>query len=151
MHKQTVISKEREVTARETALAEKESHILALLAQKDAELAPAHQQLNKAHADVDSKIRAAVHARDEELRALVVKREAEVQGVMDSRAEELRLAVVKREEQYDAAWAAREEELMKQVESMVEERVAYEVERIKAEQRGRYIVILFSTFLLTTS
>ncbi|KAK2466540.1 hypothetical protein APHAL10511_001402 [Amanita phalloides] len=125
-HRATVSHKEREVLVREAALHEKERHLAALLAQKDAELASlqkhvAHIQHRAGvqrytQQDVEAAVRNAVARREEELRVAVMRREEEVKAAMAKREEEIAGAVKKREMEVCESWARREVEITKEVE-----------------------------------
>ena len=73
-----MVAKERELSAREAAFIEKESHIQAILSQKDTEIASLQQHVVDCQSAVDTRIRQAITKREEELRVAVMKREEEV-------------------------------------------------------------------------
>lgn len=113
-HKSTVVNKEHEVLARESALVEKEQHLAALVANKDAQINEFQQLLAQPQSQphliqanqqmIDAQVVAAVARREEELRLLVMKREEEVATAMTRREEEIMDAVRKREEEVLGAW-----------------------------------------------
>jgi NIMA (never in mitosis gene a)-related kinase 2 len=123
VHKTAAMNKERELLAREASLAEKERHLVAVLAKKDAEVAALQKhvaQIQRAGArygkeDVEAAVRIAVARREEELRVLITQREKEVQAAMAKREEEIQEAVRIREQKVYEAWARREAEITKEV------------------------------------
>ena len=115
--------REREVTAREQSLQETEQRLVALITQKDHEIATLQQAMedNKtarrfsAH-DVELAVRQAVMRRENELRVLVTEREGEVAASMNKREEEIMEAVQRREAEICEAWVRREGEIRKEYE-----------------------------------
>ncbi|KAL0946330.1 hypothetical protein HGRIS_012568 [Hohenbuehelia grisea] len=135
-HKSNVLSKEREVLAREAALAEKENRVTALLNQKDTEIASLKNVITELHAQtqqtqqtVQAQVRAAVHKREGELRTAVDRREEEVAAAMARREEEIMEAIRRREEEIAEAWRTREEQIRKEVGEEVDERVRWVIQR----------------------
>ena len=120
-----MIAKERELVAREAAFAEKESHMQAVLAQKDTKIASLQQHVAESQSVVDVRIREAITKREEELRVAVMKREEEVAAAMARREEEIMGAVRTREEEIFEAWRGREEQIRKEVGEAVEERMRW--------------------------
>ena len=124
MHKTAAMNKERELLAREASLVEKERHLAAVLAKKDAEVAVLQKhvaQLQRAGAwysqeQLEAAVRTAVATREEELRILVMQREKVVQAAMAKREAEIAEAVRKREQRVYEAWARREAEITREVE-----------------------------------
>ena len=122
-HKTAAMNKERELLAREASLVEKERHLAAVLAKKDAEVAALQKhvaQLQRAGArygqeHLEAAVRTAVTRREEELRILVMQREREVQAAMAKREAEIAEAVREREQRVYEAWARREAEITKEV------------------------------------
>ncbi|PFH46257.1 hypothetical protein AMATHDRAFT_199708 [Amanita thiersii Skay4041] len=130
-HKSAIASKEREVIARESLLADKEKQINSLLMQKDAEIASLqkmialaqqqhqqqhqHKQRQYTQPEVELAIKNAVARREAELRVLVMRREEEVKLAMTRREEEIMEAVRRRETEVCEAWARRESEVTKEV------------------------------------
>ncbi|KAI6043381.1 kinase-like domain-containing protein [Pisolithus marmoratus] len=122
-HKSSVVAKERELSAREATLAEREARLTALVAEKDAEILRLHQLISTAESRVDVRIREAIGKREEELRLAVMKREQEVAAAMARREEEIMNAVRQREREIFEAWSAREEQIRAESNSAVEEKM----------------------------
>jgi len=120
-----VIAKERELTARESAFAEKESHMHVVLSQKDAEIASLRQHVIESQSAVDARIKEAIVKREEELRVAVMRREEEVAAAMARREEEIMGAVRTREEEILEAWRGREEQIRKEVSEPAEEQLKW--------------------------
>lgn len=124
-HKSAVIAKEREISARETALAEREAKITAIVVEKDAEVHRLHHLLSAAQAQLDARIREAIGKREEELRVAIRKREEEVAAAMARREEEILSAVRQREQEISDAWRTREAQIKVEVEEMIAERMKW--------------------------
>ena len=124
-HKSAVIAKEREVSARETALADREAKFTALVVEKDAEILRLHNIISTAQSQLDARIRDAVGKREEELRVAVRKREEEVASAMARREEEILSAVRQREQEIFDAWRAREEQIKAEAEAMIAEKMQW--------------------------
>ncbi|KAI9567210.1 kinase-like domain-containing protein [Boletus coccyginus] len=124
-HKSAVIAKEREISARETALAEREAKITAVVVEKDAEVHRLHHLLSAAQAQLDARIREAIGKREEELRVAIRKREEEVAAAMARREEEIMSAVRQREQEISDAWRTREAQIKVEAEEMIAERVQW--------------------------
>jgi NIMA (never in mitosis gene a)-related kinase len=135
IHKSTVINREREVIARETALREQEQQLASILSSKENEIvalqcmvAQLEHQQHRQQQDVDLAIKEAVARREEELRILVMKRETEVAEAMARREEEIMEAVRKREAEIFEEWRAREVSMEQEMEEQIkilEERVEW--------------------------
>ncbi|KAF9475225.1 kinase-like protein [Pholiota conissans] len=122
-HRATVAAKEREVLQRETALLENQQRLHSVLTEKEQQIAHLQQLLTQAQAQppttslspsdphLQALIKAAVSARETELRTLVMEREAEVARAIALREEEIMEAVRKREEDVMEAVRAREAEM----------------------------------------
>ncbi|KAH7909222.1 kinase-like domain-containing protein [Hygrophoropsis aurantiaca] len=128
-HKAAVAAKEREVSAREGALAEKESHLTNCVAEKDAEISRLHNQLTQARTHIDTRIREAISKREEELRVAVMKREEEVAAAMARREAEILDAVRQREQEIFEAWRAREDQIRLEMAAAVEEKAKWASQR----------------------
>ncbi|KAF9242044.1 kinase-like domain-containing protein [Melanogaster broomeanus] len=124
-HKSVVVAKEREVSARETALAEREARLTALVAEKDAEILNLHTLISTAQSQLDTRIREAIGKREEELRIAVRKREEEVAAAMARREEEIMTAVRQREQEIFEAWRTREEQMKVETEAAVSEKMLW--------------------------
>ncbi|KAG6914843.1 hypothetical protein DXG01_014975 [Tephrocybe rancida] len=146
-HRADAAAKERDLSLKEAMLREREQQMVALVAQKDAEIAnlqmmaTVHGQQNQfSQQQVDAAIKQAVANREEELRVLVMKREKEVADAMARREEEIMEAVRQREVEVCEAWAAREAEIRKEIAdnvNAVEERVEWmeaKEEELKIEE-----------------
>jgi NIMA (never in mitosis gene a)-related kinase len=120
-----VIAKERELTAREAAFMEKESHMHNTLLQKDAEIASLQHHVIESRSIVEARIKEAITKREEELRVAVMRREEEVAIAMARREEEIMGAVQTREEEIYEAWREREEQIRKEVNEAVEEKMKW--------------------------
>lgn len=125
LHKTTVVAREREVAAREAALADKESSLTSLLAAKDTEIAGLRALLATAEETHQAKVREALLKREEELRAMVLKQEAEVAARMARREEEIMEAVRRREEDIAKMWADWERDTRESMQRAVDERMAW--------------------------
>ncbi|KAH0826861.1 kinase-like domain-containing protein [Lanmaoa asiatica] len=124
-HKSAVIAKEREVSARETALADREAKLTPLVVEKDAEILRLHNLVSTAQSQLDARIREAVGKREEELRVAVRKREEEVAAAMARREEEILSAVRQREQEIFDAWRKREEQIKVEAEAMIAEKMQW--------------------------
>lgn len=136
-HKSAVVTKEREVFAREAALAEREARISTLLSDKDAEIVRLQQLISTAQLQLDTRIREAIGRREEELRLAVIKREEEVAAAMARREEEIMTAVRQREQEIFEAWRVREEHIRTEANAAVEEKMKWVAAReadLEAEQ-----------------
>ncbi|KAI6144136.1 kinase-like domain-containing protein [Pisolithus tinctorius] len=122
-HKSAVVAKERDLSAREAALADREARLTTLIAEKDAEILRLHRLMSTAESQVDVRIREAIGKREEELRLAVIKREQEVAAAMARREEEIMNAVRQREREIFDAWSAREGQIRSEANSAVEERM----------------------------
>lgn len=136
-HKTAVVAKEREVSAREATLAEREARIVTLLNDKDTEILRLQQLISTAQVQLDVRIREAVGRREEELRLAVIKREAEVAAAMARREEEIMTAVRQREQEIFDAWRIREEHIRTEANAAVAEKMKWVTARevdLEAEQ-----------------
>jgi len=120
-HRAAVIEKEREISARETALAEREAKLTALVAEKDAEIHRLHNLVSTAQSQLDARIREETDRREEELRVAIRKCEVEVSATMARREEEILSAGWLREQEIIGAWRSRKEQI-KEAEEMIAER-----------------------------
>ncbi|KAH9829093.1 kinase-like protein [Rhodofomes roseus] len=148
-HRSAVIAKERDLAARETAIAQRENSLQALLSQKETELAALRTSLATAQSS-QSSLKAAfettlaerVRHREQELRALVAAQEAEVAARMARREEEIMAAVRAREEEIARMWAEWEAKTREAMGAAVEERMEWvraqagEVEAERARLEG---------------
>ncbi|KIP02581.1 hypothetical protein PHLGIDRAFT_26519 [Phlebiopsis gigantea 11061_1 CR5-6] len=137
VHKSNVVGRERDVAAREAAVAEKEGQLTTLLAQKDAELGTLRALLATAEQTHQTKVREALLKREDELRAMVLKQEADVALRMARREEEIMDAVRRREEDIAKMWADWERETREGMVRAVEERMAWVAERTDDLERER--------------
>ncbi|KAG0707824.1 kinase-like domain-containing protein [Suillus ampliporus] len=107
-HKVAVVTREREVAAREAALAEREARLTSIVSEKDHETARLHELLRQAEANSEQRLHD-VRKRMEEVMAL--------------REEELENHVRQRDQELFAWWTAREQEIragmMKELEDKV--------------------------------
>jgi hypothetical protein len=124
-HKSAVIAKEREISARETVMAERETKLTALVVEKDAEILRLHHLISTAQSQLDARIREAIGMREEELRVAIRKREEEVAAAMARREEEIMSAVRQREQEIFDAWRTREEQIKAEAEEMTTERIQW--------------------------
>lgn len=134
-HRSAVAAKEREVLARETALVDVQSHLQAVVAERDAQITALQRHIAQQQhtplagtytsADVQAAAKAAVAAREDELRKAVMQREAEVAQAIAAREEEIMEAVRTREAEFDAAAAAREQEIAAAFEARAQEMEAH--------------------------
>ncbi|KDQ55567.1 hypothetical protein JAAARDRAFT_195419 [Jaapia argillacea MUCL 33604] len=148
--KATVLAKEREVAARESLLAEKETHLQTLLASKDAEITSLQTALRTQIESINAQIAHAVSLRETSLKAAVAKREEEVGVAMQRREEEILASVRKREVEINEAWVVKEKEIREEMKGGVEERMEWvrrreeelkeegeRLEGVKAEVEGK--------------
>ena len=124
-HKSAVIAKEREISVRETALAERETKLTAIVVEKDAEILRLHNVVSTAQSQLDTRIREAICKREEELRVAIRKREEEVAAAMARREEEILAAVRQREQEIFDAWRTREEQIKAEAETMIVEKMQW--------------------------
>ena len=152
-HKASILARERDVAAREASLLSRESQLTTLttlLATKETELVSLRALLSTAETNHQRKVREALLKREEELRAQVLKHEAEVALRMARREEEIMEAVQKREEEIGCMWARWERETREEMCRAVEERMEWvkvrteelerekvEVERMRVEMEER--------------
>ncbi|KIK70729.1 hypothetical protein GYMLUDRAFT_32770 [Collybiopsis luxurians FD-317 M1] len=140
-HKSTVVSREREVAAREVALVEREQQLTALVAKKDSEIASLHQtivqnqHLQFSQQDLESAVREAISRREEELRVLVLQREEEVAAAIAKREEEIIASVNKREADLNEAWEIREAQIRQEVDERIKWVQEREVDLATEEKR----------------
>lgn len=71
VHKASLVTKERDIAAREAAAAEREGAIASMMAAKDEEIASLRSLAASAETMLHARIREAIARRDEELRAMV--------------------------------------------------------------------------------
>ena len=136
-HKSAVIAKEREISARETAMAEREVELTVLLTEKDGEILRLHNLISTAQSQLDARIREAIGKREEELRVALRKREEEVAVAMARREDEIMSAVRQREQEIFDAWRTQEEQIKAEEEAMITERMQWIAAReadLEAEQ-----------------
>ncbi|OBZ70768.1 G2-specific protein kinase nim-1 [Grifola frondosa] len=137
-HKANLVAKERDLVARESTLAEREKQLTTVLAQKDEELASLRAAISVAETTLQQRVRAAVARRDEELRAMVLKQEADVAARMARREEEIMEAVRKREGEVATMWAEWEKKTREGMGKAVEERMDWVQQRtaeLEAEEQ----------------
>ncbi|KAI0661385.1 kinase-like domain-containing protein [Cubamyces menziesii] len=128
-HKAALLAKERDLMAREAVLADRETKLTAVVAQKDEEIASLRALLATAETTLQQRVRAAVARRDEELRAMVLKQEEEVAARMARREEEIMEAVRRREEDVARMWADWERQTREGMGRAVEERMEWVQQR----------------------
>lgn len=124
-HKSAVVAKEREISAREAVLVDREAKLTALMVEKDAEILGLHNIISTAQFQLDTRIREAVSKREEELRLAIRKREEEVAAAMARREGEIMSAVRQREQEIFDAWRAREEKIKVEAEAMIAEKMQW--------------------------
>ncbi|KAL6303524.1 kinase-like domain-containing protein [Sparassis latifolia] len=147
-HKASLQARERDIVAREAAIAEKETRLnallteketraKALLSQKDEKIATLRSQAANTEAAQLMRIREAVTRRDEELRAMVLKQEAEVAARMARREEEIMEAVRRREEEITQMWIEWETKAREAMSRAVEERMEWVQQRAEELEHER--------------
>lgn len=136
-HKTSVAAKEREVTAREAALAEKEAQLASILGQKETELTTLRALLATAEMTHQTKVREALMRREEDLRQMVLKQEAEVAARMSRREEEIMDAVRRREEEIGRMWAQWERETREGMARAIDERMGWVQQRTEELEQER--------------
>ncbi|KAJ3716687.1 kinase-like domain-containing protein [Lentinula raphanica] len=140
-HKNTIVARERDVTAREAALVEREQRLNALVMEKDKEIASLHlaiaqkQHLQYSQQELEAAVHEAISRREEELRVLVLQREEEVAAAIAKREEEIIASVNKREEELNQAWVMREEQIRQEVDDKVRWIQERENELVAEEKR----------------
>ncbi|KAF8547909.1 hypothetical protein OG21DRAFT_1501321 [Imleria badia] len=80
-HKSAVISKDLGISARETALAEREAKLTTVVAGKDAGILSLHNFVSTAQSQLNARIREATGKREEEVAAAMARREDEIPDV----------------------------------------------------------------------
>lgn len=121
-HKVAVVTKEREVAAREAALAEREARLTSIVSEKDHEIVRLRELLGQAEALSEQRLRD-VRKRMEEVMAL--------------REEELEQHVRQRDQELFAWWTTREQEIKAGMMKELEDRVNWvrgREEELEAEQ-----------------
>ena len=113
MHRSTTVAKERELSARETALAEREAKLTALVAEKDAdsENLRLYNLVSTTQSPLDARIREAIDKRQEELRVAIRRCEEVVAATMARREEKILSAVRERKQESINAWRTRKEQI----------------------------------------
>jgi len=127
-----VSAKERDLAARESAVAHRENSLQALLSQKETELAAlrtslatAQTSLSSVQAAFETTLAERVRHREQELRALVAAQETEVAARMARREEEIMAAVRAREEEIARMWAEWEAKTREAMGAAVEQRMEW--------------------------
>ncbi|KAG2368496.1 kinase-like domain-containing protein [Suillus spraguei] len=121
-HKVAVVTKEREVAAREAALAEREARLVSIVSEKDHEIVRLRELLGQAEALSEQRLRD-VRKRMEEVMAL--------------REEELEQHVRQRDQELFAWWTTREQEIRAGMMKELEDKVNWvrgREEELEAEQ-----------------
>ncbi|KAH9940387.1 kinase-like protein [Epithele typhae] len=136
-HKSGLLSKERDLAAKEALLAEREAKMVAVIAQKDEELVSLRNVIANAETTLHQRIRAAIVRREEELRAMAVKKEEEVASRMALREQEIMEAVRRREEEMSRMWTEWERQTREGMARAVEERMQWVQERADELERER--------------
>ncbi|KAI1794224.1 kinase-like protein [Ganoderma leucocontextum] len=136
-HKSNLLTKERDIASRETALLERETKLAAIVAQKDEELASLRNVLANAESTLHQRVRQAVSKRDEELRVMLLKQEQEVAERMSRREQEIMEAVRRREEEMARMWAEWEQQTREGMGRAVEERMQWVQQRGEELDRER--------------
>ncbi|KAF9032076.1 kinase-like domain-containing protein, partial [Panaeolus papilionaceus] len=132
-HRSNLANKEREMLAREHAIAEKERQLATILHSKEDEITSLQHMLGYSQQDVDVAIKNAIARREAELRVLVAHQEEQVATAMSIREEEIMEAVRQREREVGEAWMKREEELRGEIVEREEEMVRREEEFTRME------------------
>ena len=110
-HKSAVIAKEREISAREIALAEREAKLTALVAEKDAdsENLRLYNLVSTTQSPLNARIREAIGKCQEELRVAIRRCEEVVAATTARREEKFLSAVQAHEREIINAWHTRKE------------------------------------------
>ncbi|KAH8077500.1 kinase-like domain-containing protein [Cristinia sonorae] len=141
-HKATVQAKERDLLTREAVIIERETQLQQVVAHKDAEINSLRALISQAEETHHVRVREALAHREDELRAIVMKKEAELAARLAKREEEVMEAVNRREEEVARGWAEWEKNVREEVTRAVDERMewvqrrAEELEREKERLEG---------------
>jgi hypothetical protein len=130
-HKATLVERERELVARESALASLEATQHAAIAMKDGEIASLQAQLAELAASIPSQMEQAVAFREQELRNAVLDYEKVVELRVQRREQEIMEAVRVREAEMCEAWQSHETALRAAFQAELEERWRAEQETLE--------------------
>ncbi|KAG1732608.1 kinase-like domain-containing protein [Suillus occidentalis] len=149
-HKVAVVTKEREVAAREAALAEREARLASIVSEKDHEIVRLRELLGQAEAlseqrlrDVRKRMEEVMALREEELEQHVRQRDQELFAWWTTREQEIRAGMLKELEDKVNWVRGREEELEAEQGKLDEARQDLEVrmkaleEEVANEAKGR--------------
>jgi hypothetical protein len=125
------MDRERELIARESALAAHEMAQSAALTQKDSEIVALRTQLAELSASVAGQVQQAVARREEELRSAVLEYEKVVELRFQRREEEIMEAVHAREAELLEAWQRNEVAVRKTCQAELEAHWRIELEKLQ--------------------
>lgn len=141
-HKVAVVTKEREVAAREAALVEREARLVSVVSEKDHEIVRLRELLGQAEAlseqrlrDVRKRMEEVMALREEELEQHVRQRDQELFAWWTTREQEIRAGMMKELEDKVNWVRGREEELEAEQAKLDEARQDLEV-RMKAVEEN---------------
>ncbi|KAI9455262.1 kinase-like domain-containing protein [Lactarius psammicola] len=130
-HRAALVEREREVVARESALASLEAAQNAAISMKDSEIASLQAQLAELAASIPAQMEQAVAYREQELRSAVLDYEKVVELRVQRREQEIMEAVRVREAEMCEAWQSHETMLRAAFQTELEERWRAEQERLE--------------------
>ncbi|KAG2349955.1 kinase-like protein [Suillus weaverae] len=142
-HKVAVVTKEREVAAREAALAEREARLASIVSEKDHEIVRLRELLGQAEAlseqrlrDVRKRMEEVMALREEELEQHVRQRDQELFAWWTTREQEIRAGMMKELEDKVNWVRGREEELEAEQGKLDEARQDLEVRMKAVEEKA---------------
>ena len=143
-HKAALIDRERELVARESALAAHEAARNSAISQKDSEIFALQTRLGELTASAASLVQEAVTRREAELRSAVLEYEKVVESRVQRREEEIMEAVRVREAELLQAWHSHEATVRAACHAELEERWRIEQDKLQrmkeeVEERARAI------------
>jgi len=130
-HKATLIDRERELIARESAFAAHEAAQNAAISHKDGEILALQTRLNEVTGSVASLVQEAVTRREAELRDAVLEYEKVVESRVQQREEEIMEAVRVREAELLQAWQSHEATVRAACQAELEERWRLEQDKLQ--------------------
>jgi NIMA (never in mitosis gene a)-related kinase 2 len=130
-HKAALIDRERELIARESAIAAHEAAQNAAISQKDSEISALQTRLIEVTASVASLVQEAVTRREAELRSAVLEYEKVVESRVQRREEEIMEAVRVHEAELLQAWQGHEAIVRAACQAQLEGRCRVEQDKLQ--------------------
>jgi NIMA (never in mitosis gene a)-related kinase len=131
VHKATLIDRERELIARESAFAAHEASQNAAISQKDSEIFTLQTRLSELTASVASLVQEAVTRREAELRSAVLEYEKVVESRVQRREEEIMEAVRVHEAELLQVWQSHEATVRAACQAELDERWRIEQDKLQ--------------------